>query len=75
MNLNLKRAIAGAVALSGIVMVAAEAEAVPMQNLAPSVTVGSNVEKAYVVCGRFRCYRRYSWRRPYYGWRRRYYRW
>ena len=79
MNHNLKRAIAGTLALAGVVMAAAEAEALPMQNLAPSVTVGSNVDQAYLVCGPYRCYRRYGWRRPYYGyrrpWRRRYYRW
>ena len=75
MNRNLKRAIAGTLALAGMVMATAEAEALPMQNLAPSVTVGSTIDKAYLVCGPFRCYRRYGWRRPYYGWRRRYYRW
>ena len=73
MNRSIMRIMAGALALAGATVASVEAEAMPVQSLAPAVTTGTAVEKAYLVCGPFRCFRRgWGWRRPYYGWHRRY---
>ena len=58
MNRSIMRIMAGALALAGATVASVEAEAMPVQSLAPAVTTGTAVEKAYLVCGPFRCFRR-----------------
>ena len=76
MNGRLNRVVAGALALAAATLASVEADAMLLQDLAPSMAAGSTIEKAYLVCGRFGCVRRGYWHRPYYGygWRRPYYR-
>ena len=78
MRKGVKGIAAGAIAIAGVAIAGAEAQAMPVASLAPPVAAGSGIEKAYVVCGPYRCWHRYGygwgWRRPFYGygwgWRR-----
>ena len=71
---------AGALALAGVAVAGSSVQAMPVPSLAPTVAAGTGIEKAYVVCGPFRCWHRYGWgwHRPFYGygwgWHRPFYR-
>lgn len=70
MTKTLKMMFAAAVAVGALGAVT-EVQAMPMQ---ASVATQSNIEKAYVVCGPYRCFRRFPYyRRYYYRPRYRYY--
>ena len=62
-----------AVVLAGVFAASADVWAMPVPRLGPARPAGLGVEKAYLVCGPFRCWRRpgwgygWGWRRPFYG--------
>lgn len=73
--------LAAAVLAGSLATIAPEAaSAMPVSPMtAAAATSGDvGVQEARLVCGPYRCFRRYGWRRPffrrYYGWHRPYYR-
>ena len=62
MQHTLKGIVAGALALAGATLATAEAQAMPIQPLSPSVSSQSPIEPVY--------YYRYGYRRPFFGYRR-----
>jgi hypothetical protein len=84
MSRIIRSAALGAVLFAGV-LAGAEAQAMPVQDLGPTASAATSVEKAYMVCGPFRCVRRgwgygpgwgygRGWRRPFrnnaYSWAR-----